>query len=135
MKIGGWTRIWIAASGIWLACTFYLAAFEIYRLRGTTEYQVDRDDFGRFQIIFSKAQPEEETIKYINERIFVELEKTPRLYNGKVVSKPYDDYSLKNQSPTIFKFTERALIPVLGLLIFGISIAWVRRGFRGRTDA
>jgi hypothetical protein len=135
MKIGGWTRIWLSASGIWLACTFYLAAFDIYRLRDTTEYQVDRDDFGKFRIVFSKAQPEDEAVKYINERIFVELEKSPKLYNGKVVSKPYDDYLILKQGPTIFRFIERALIPILGLLVIGLSLAWVRRGFCGRTDA
>lgn len=135
MKIGGWTRLWIISSGLWLACMLAFGGPDIYKLRDTAKYQVDREDFGKFLIIFSMAQPKDEVRNYITEQIFVELEKSPKLYDGKTLTRPYDDYLKQNQTSMLLKLLRDIFVPIVGALMLGMSFVWIRHGFRANTEA
>ncbi len=86
-------------------------------------------------MVFSGQQSEEEVGKYISEKTFQELEKSPKAYVGKVIREPYDKYVDANQGPKLLAYTKGGLLPVLALLALGWSFAWVKRGFQRNVGA
>lgn len=134
MKLNGWMRLLIVLSVSWLAVVGYSAYEDISTLYTKKRFEVSKEGIGQAQFLFSAAQTDTEIEQYISNELTPLIEKNPTKYVGKTDATPFNDYITKHATSEIREHIQFALAPIFGLFAFGWSVAWVRRGFTGKTD-
>ena len=135
MKLNGWIRLWIVFSVCWVVLAGYFAYTDISSIYTKKTYEVAKEGIGRVEFIFSAAQSDIEVNEQIAKELIPLVEKTPKDYVNKIISTPYEKYLEKYGSVEILKYFKITLFPVIGLLALGWAFVWVRRGFKGNTNA
>ena len=126
--------MWIVFSACWLVLSGYSAYNEISSIYTKKTYEVEKDEIGKAQFIFSSAQSDVEINEQISKELIPLVEKSPKDYVNKVISTPYEKYLEKHASVEIWKHIKITLLPVFSLLVLGWAFVWVRRGFRGDAN-
>ncbi|MES2714191.1 MAG: hypothetical protein V4795_00400 [Pseudomonadota bacterium] len=140
-NLGGWTRLWIAASGLWIVVTG-LYAINFYP-RGT--YAPHSDDFLQSLPLELQAllAPAEE-LDFGN---IVEMPNSHRIRFKSASSEnltsaaaaAYAEASRKAQTQIVKDyFIGRSMVIMsvpLTLLMLGLLFSWVRNGFQGKREA
>ena len=130
MLNNGWIRLWIVLSVCWLvivSVAFYDNFFDLFKERA---FEVSKDDFGKTEFVFSRAQNENVARSILEKKYFPLIDKEPAVYQGKVIDEPYNNYVSEHLPDLVIEYSFTALVPVMLVLLLGISIAWVRRGFK-----
>ncbi len=130
MRLNGWLRLWLVASGIWLLIVLPLAYFDISALLESKEWEVSKDGLGSATFVFPKSDAEEYIRRYINEELIPLITKEPANYIGKKITKPYDRHIKEKLWPRIGLHAAIAMLPILAALLFGWAVLWVKRGFK-----
>ena len=124
-KIGGWTRIWIVISGLWVVIVTVTAIAIAPDFSGPTEVYhggewIPLDDRARRAIVPGQtlADAEVKALASRNQLREEDYEAPPET----------DVESVVRYSGAAFGI---AVVPPLLLYVFGWSVGWIRRGFQG----
>jgi hypothetical protein len=135
MKINGWVRIWIVLSVAWCGSVLFLGYGHISEITQQQRFEVTKAGVGSATFVFSRAQSPNVVQAFINEDLVPLVEKSPADYVGLVTTAPYNAYVRDHYASELMSLAQLALMPVFGLLVFGWSVTWIKRGFAEKTGA
>jgi hypothetical protein len=135
MALNGWVRLWIILSAAWLLVIGCLAYVDLSELTRTKEFEIVKEGVGKVTVIFPASQTDSEIQSDIRANFIPELDKDPKGYSSRTVTKPYDLYFQDHVAPRRAKYLNLAFLPVFGLVGLVWSVVWIRRGFSQRTSS
>ncbi len=127
MKLNGWVRLWIVLSVVWVAFAGWLMYEDLSRTYGTTKFDVGKEGVGNGTVVFSNAQYDSQ--RMVEETWIPRIEAEPSKFVGKEITEPYDNYVKEHGARKMREGAALVVLPALFMLLFGWSIAWIRRGF------
>lgn len=133
MQLNGWMRLWIVFSVSWLILIGSLAYEDLSTLYKERKYEISKEGIGTAIFIFSDKQSKYDVEEYFEKNRRPLLVDNPQNYVGKIDDSPYKEYIEENVTKAIVEYIKLALIPILGLLVLGWSIAWIIRGFKMKS--
>ena len=142
-KLNGWQRSWCLVSLTWLISCIVVTTYSIpflieNYLSSRLVYDVDEIMNGNYNIESAKAEChakgiaagitiELECLKYVSQREQRHIQNISDAA-GRIQAEAEENL-LRSQISVVEKGAAVAIFPILGLYLFGMGLAWVRRGF------
>lgn len=135
IRLNGWWRLWIVLSACWaVAVTAALAPpIDAFRSRiALVEFDDESGVKTKIRIAVSRALTEDQVKEQIERgEIGSALSKDPSNYAVQPVTWPYDKYVSERAIPELKRTVMLVTAPIIGTLLLGLALAWIRRGFNG----
>lgn len=132
-RLNGWWRLWIVASALWCLTIAFTAAPSPSAFR-SAHYELEHDNGNgktiKFTVAFSRTLSEQEVRQQLDGDVGKELEKNLESDAGKLITWPYDNYIKEHAIPQLKTAVVVLFAPIIGVLLLGLSVAWVRKGFK-----
>lgn len=140
MRLNGWCRLFILLTGVWVSICAYLSWSEFAEILKfkTAKFEVRNPESTTHElrvvkVVFPNHVTESDMGNYID---LVVLKYGERAFEiaPDVDRNPYMEYRGKRQNELIRSFLALTILPPLILLVFGLSVNWVIKGFRGERN-
>lgn len=135
IRLNGWWRLWIVLSICWaIAVTAAIAPpVDAFRSRvALVEFEDETGVKTKIRIALSRALTEDQVKEQIERgEIGSALSKDPNSYAVQPVTWPFDKYVNERAIPELKRTLILVIAPIIGTLLLGLALAWIRRGFNG----
>ena len=128
-ELGGWSRIFVAISAIWILGVSFFAYRDLSRLNSEKSYQIAYYGDPVATYVFSARQPEPEVKEIIDTTLIPDVAENAEAFRGRVIRDHYEGYVASHRPQLITDFAQLALIPVFAFALGTWLFLWVRRGF------